>query len=94
MSFAAWHVAEKSGFLMTDSTSFSEPSEEPFVQQDRFTLLRTETEGEVRLHRSNRDLSDRVYRVETVLLGLVELLHEHGIEAEEFDPDVPDWEEP
>ena len=61
---------------------------EPFVQRDHFTLLNTETEGETKLRRAQQGADDRIYYLETVVLGSVELLHEHGIDAEEFNPDA------
>ena len=63
---------------------------EPFVQRDRFTLLNTETTGEAKLRAQYLDATVRIYRLETAVLGLVELLHEHGIDAEEFNPDGED----
>jgi hypothetical protein len=52
------------------------------TQANRFTLLDTETEGEAGLHREILALRERVFALESVTIGLVELLAEHGIEAE------------
>jgi len=60
---------------------------EPFVQRDRFTILNTETEAEAKLRGGIRALTRKVNFLETALIGVVELLHEHGIDAPEFDPD-------
>lgn len=53
-----------------------------------FHLLNTDTEGEADLRRENARLATRVFALENALIGVVELLHEHGIDAPEFDPDV------
>lgn len=58
------------------------------TQANRFTLLNTSTEAEATLRADLLALRSRVYSLECMVAGLVELLHEHGIEAD--DPEAPE----